>query len=125
MEEPELTKDLESNYKAIERAFIKKDLEGVAKFIAPAFVGVTPDGHVMGKDDLLKSLRKQFDTLDVVSWDRRVNKLAVEGDKVRAVAEGLYRTVQDGIPVDIPLVNEDIWQVGPNGWWVVESKGLK
>ena len=125
MTEPELTKDLELNYGVIERAFINKDLEQVAKYIAPHYVGVTPDGRAMDKDGLLESVKKQFSQMDVVSWRRRVSKLAVEGDKVRAVAEGVYRVVQDGVPLDIPLVNEDTWQIGPIGWWVVESKGLK
>lgn len=78
--ENETLSDLETKYKAAENAFINKDIDAVANLMSPEFIGFDENGIRKTRDDVLESVRNQFETSNIISWPRKVTNLSTDGD---------------------------------------------
>jgi ketosteroid isomerase-like protein len=119
----EITTLLDAKYDAIEEAFKRKDLKAISNYMSPNFVSF--DGRrEKTRDELIDGLRHRFEEMDVVSWKRHVTKLTVDGDRVSATADGVFRTRNKGDTeiADQRLVNVDVWEPGDGGWHITSSR---
>lgn len=117
--------ELQGIYAEIEEAFRTKDLDVVAKYIAPNWVGMMGDEPV-DRVQLLRNVKGQFETLDDISWPRTIAVIRSDATRIKVKAEGVYRATQreSGEPFEIALTNEDTWILGPEGWRNFASKSL-
>ncbi len=116
VEDPELTRILEANYDAAEKAFINKDIDTIADLMSPDFVGYDEDGNRKTREDVLDSVRKQFETSDIISWPRKVISLSADGEVATTRVEGVYKGTK--LPgretFQMLIINEDTWQRTPS-----------
>ena len=116
-----LTQELEANYAAIEKAFQDKDIDGIARFLAPDFAVHQKDGTTVSRDQALAGMKLQMQTMEDMSWHRRVTKLERDGDVATATVEGTLRATlktPDGrpVPIDMEIVATDVWVQTAKGW---------
>jgi len=125
-----MTKDpvteIEARYRDIDKAFRHKDLDTVAKHIAPNWTG-TDAGKPVTRQDLLDNVKRMFDTLSDITWPRTVKPVSVDEHKVVVIAEGDYRAkkTESGEPVEMHLSNKDTWTDQGGEWKVSASLGLE
>ena len=122
----ERIRKVEAAYAEIDEAFRNKDLDAVARHTAPDWSGTTGEKTVT-RDQLLENVRMQFETLENISWNRTVNLVSADDDRIVAKATGVFRAVKraNGDPVELNLANEDTWRRGPTGWQVSHSVALE
>jgi ketosteroid isomerase-like protein len=116
---PEVRSALEQVYVDASQAFIDKDLGKIEGFTAEDFTA--DDGKAKkNREQFLEGIRNQFETMDVVSWDRSIISVKHQGDLVLVVNEGDFvAKKQDGSEVRMSMVNEDAWEK-QNGKWMIK-----
>lgn len=126
MEDQAALKAIETKYAEIDEAFRSKDLDTVARHIAPNWVG-TAGGKTVTRDQLMENVWHQFETLDNISWHREIELVGAEGELVTVRAVGVFRATkrESGEPLELNLANDDTWTNGPGGWQVTRSVGVE
>src|SRR5687768_14607102 len=110
-------------YLEIEEAFKNKNLETISKFTAPEWTGWAPDGSTVTREQLMQNVQKMFDTVDILSWSRKVTDVKEESGHYDVTAGEVLKTKnKEGEIEDKNLVNVDTWFRSPEGWVIVRSR---
>jgi hypothetical protein len=110
-------------YSEIEQAFKNKDLETISRFTAPEWTGWAPDGSTVTREQLMQNVQKMFDTVDILSWSRKVTNVEEDGGHYDVTAGDVLRTKNKAGEIEEKnLNNVDTWFQSPEGWVIVRSR---
>jgi hypothetical protein len=114
--------ELEGVYRLLDMAFQKKNLEGIASYVAQEWTGRANDQSV-SRDQLIENVRGQFERFNDIRWERTIEPLREDNGEFTVRASGIYRAVEadSGKTVEMMLVNDDTWAKRAGGWQIVRS----
>lgn len=113
-------------YDEIEEAFKNKDLATISRFTAPEWTGWDPNGSAVTREKLMDNVRNMFETVDVLSWPRKVTKVKETNKHFDVTAGCPLRTKnKQGEIEEQPITNVDTWFESPEGWVIVRSRPAK
>lgn len=110
-------------YDEIEQAFKNKDLATISKYTAPEWTGWAPDGSTVTREQLMQNVQKMFDTVDILSWSRKVTNVKEEYGHYDVTAGCPLKTRnKKGEIEENDITNVDTWFEAPGGWVIVRSR---
>jgi hypothetical protein len=121
----DVQKTLEGNYAAISKAFVDKDFDKFASFLAPDFKGKSPRG-IADRAKVIQDFKSQRERMSDIHWTKKITGLKVEGAIAHAQVEGVLTSkmdVGDKKPhtFDLKSVAKDDWALGKDGKWLLKS----
>ncbi len=122
-DDPEVRKELETQYKRLAEAHDKRDLKTIVGLKTADFHSIFPDGRI-GDSKLMEQYSRQFLEGNQPPYDIRVTiqKLAVSENKLIAVAEVFqgatrYRELAGKRrKVDTSVLQRETWSKTSEGW---------
>lgn len=123
-------KALQANYAAISAAFKRKDINGIAKFVDPAFVAHLDHGITMNKEKVIADYKTQMMMVKDVTWVRNIRQAVRKGATVTATVDGQVSglvTGPDSKPHKFTLMASSIdsWSNHGKTWTLITTKVLK
>jgi hypothetical protein len=126
----DLKKTFEANYAAISKAFVKKDLAALEKFLDPKFAAYEQDGTMTPRAKVVSDFKRQMAMLTDVSWVRTVKSIKTEGANTTVTVGGVFKGSSKGKDgkshkFELNVVADDVWTKHGAAWQIKKTTVIK
>lgn len=127
---PDVKKTLEANYSAIAKAFVKKDIAALEKFLDPKFAAYEKGGSMTPRDKVVADFKNQMAMLKDVSWVRTIKSIKPLGKDTLALVDGVFKGSSKGKDgknhkFELNITAQDVWTKNGSAWQIKKTTVLK